>query len=70
VGIFSYGPQCPFHGRHGVMLRGIFKQWNDLICDTSGFWTVGPEGLEGGLEHWKKANTEEKHIYDLDTFCS
>jgi hypothetical protein len=47
----------------------IIHQWIDMICDTSGFWTVGPEGLEGGMEHWKKANTAEKHMYALEVLC-
>jgi hypothetical protein len=69
VEIFNYGPNCPFYPSHGVLLENIFDQWIDLVCDTRGFWTVGPEGLEGGMEHWKKANTVEKHMYDLDNIC-
>jgi hypothetical protein len=67
--IFTYGPNCPFYPSHGVVLENVFDQWIDLVCDTSGFWTVGLEGLEGGMEHWKKANTAEKHMYVLQNVC-
>lgn len=47
----------PFGEQHDVRLAQVLEVWLRQV--ESGNWTVGPEGIEGGMEKWKEADTEE-----------
>lgn len=54
--LYQYG-WCPFLPRHLPTFSVILNNWKRLIED--GVWKVGPDGVEGGIETWKQADTEE-----------
>ncbi|ORY13821.1 hypothetical protein BCR34DRAFT_480356 [Clohesyomyces aquaticus] len=47
----------PFGEIHGVRLVNILKSWTQMV--ERGDWSVDQEGIVGGMEEWKKADTEE-----------
>ena len=40
-----------------VRLFEIFQAWKKLVVD--GVWSVGSEGVQGGIEKWKEADSRE-----------
>lgn len=42
---------------HGANLACVLKNWYDMV--KNGDWEVGPEGVIGGIEEFKKADTED-----------
>ncbi|CAI6230105.1 unnamed protein product [Periconia digitata] len=44
----------PFGDRHGPQLVQILQHW--LMMVENGHWMVGAEGVEGGIDEWKKAD--------------
>ncbi|KAK2875091.1 hypothetical protein FQN49_001787 [Arthroderma sp. PD_2] len=42
------GPVCPFFGDHRTGLKTLLVFWKELV--EKGVWTVGAEGIEGGIE--------------------
>lgn len=42
---------------HLARLPTILSCWTRAV--TSGEWVVGPDGVEGGVELWKQADTPE-----------
>lgn len=43
--------------RHGPKLFAILESWLNNV--ESGFWSVDAQGVSGGVEVWKQADTEE-----------
>jgi hypothetical protein len=41
-----------------VQLKHVLWQWNDLV--EAGLWEVDDNGVIGGIEKWKEADTEER----------
>lgn len=54
--LYQYG-WCPFLPCHLPTLSVILSNWKKLIED--GEWQVGPDGVEGGIEKFMEADTEE-----------
>jgi hypothetical protein len=52
--LYQHG-RCPFLPDHNPRLFTILDNWTKLV--ESGYWTVGPEGVEGGIDHFKRADT-------------
>lgn len=48
---------CPFLPRHLPTFSIILNNWKKLI--EEGVWQVGPDGVEGGIDTFKQADTEE-----------
>lgn len=44
----------PFGEMHGTQLKYILQHW--LMMVENGYWKVGPEGVMGGIQEWKKAD--------------
>jgi hypothetical protein len=47
-----------FIKNHDVQLKHVLWQWNDLV--EAGLWEVDDNGVIGGIEKWKEADTEER----------
>ncbi|KAK6844433.1 hypothetical protein PG995_014543 [Apiospora arundinis] len=45
----------PFVGAHEVRLVQVLRAWVKLV--ESGHWKVGPDGVLGGMEKWRDADT-------------
>lgn len=56
--LYQYGP-CPFLPWHSPSLSVILRNWKRLI--ETGEWQVGSDGVEGGIEMWEQADTEEHY---------
>lgn len=54
--LYQYG-ECPFFPDHLPTLSVILNNWKRLI--EEGKWQVGPDGVEGRIETFKDADTEE-----------
>ncbi|KEQ89164.1 hypothetical protein M438DRAFT_401332 [Aureobasidium pullulans EXF-150] len=54
--VYAHGIN-PFTLRHGPKLTAILENW--LMNVKSGHWTVDEQGVSGGVEAWKQADTEE-----------
>lgn len=54
--LYQYG-WCLFLPSHGLYLSTILDNWRQLV--ESGEWPVGLDGVEGGIEVFKGADTEE-----------
>ncbi|KAJ6008132.1 hypothetical protein N7540_012108 [Penicillium herquei] len=53
--LFQHGNFHPFGGEsRSQRLERLFQRWTELIKD--GVWTVGPEGVEGGIDTFKDAD--------------
>lgn len=50
-GLFTHGI-CPVMKDHPVRLEMVIRKWSELL--DAGVWTVGPDGVEGGIEHWDR----------------
>ncbi|KAL1963093.1 hypothetical protein VTN77DRAFT_8739 [Rasamsonia byssochlamydoides] len=48
---------CPFLPRHGPRLSTVLNNWRRLV--EEGKWSVGPNGVEGGIDVFRQADTEE-----------
>jgi hypothetical protein len=44
-----------------VQVERVFKRW--LFMIQEGHWEVGPEGVKGGIEKWREADTEDNWKY-------
>lgn len=42
---------------HEVQLKRVLWRWVEMVED--GKWKVGADGVIGGMEKWKEADTEE-----------
>jgi hypothetical protein len=58
--LYQYG-WCPYLPNHLPHLSVILDNWRDLI--ERGEWSVGPNGVEGGIEVFQEADTEEHGQY-------
>ena len=47
----------PFETDHGQNLASILKNWTSMV--ERGDWKVDEDGVAGGIEMWKEADTEE-----------
>jgi hypothetical protein len=47
----------PFVEMHGVRLVKVIESWTRMV--ENGDWRVDENGVMGGMEEWKKADTEE-----------
>ncbi|KAG9690144.1 hypothetical protein KCU95_g13948, partial [Aureobasidium melanogenum] len=54
--VYAHGIN-PFTLRHGPKLTAILENW--LMNVKSGHWAVDEQGVSGGVEVWKQADTEE-----------
>jgi hypothetical protein len=54
--LYQYG-WCPFLPAHLPPLSVILNNWRELI--EAGEWSVAPDGVEGGVDVFKDADTEE-----------
>lgn len=46
----------------------MLSQWQDLVND--GFWAVGKDGVQGGIEAWKLAAMDKRpDMFELDHIC-
>lgn len=54
--LYQYG-WCPFFPDHLPTLSVILNNWKKLIEEEK--WIVGPDGVEGGIEKFKEADTQE-----------
>jgi hypothetical protein len=70
----SYGTQlwqhgdCPFFTQHGTRLVTLLIRWKELV--EEGIWTVGSEGVEGGLEFYRQAeDLKKKGWFYLEEAC-
>ncbi|KAL3703428.1 hypothetical protein TMatcc_010617 [Talaromyces marneffei ATCC 18224] len=64
--LYQYG-WCPFLLSHGPHLSMILDNWRQLV-DT-GEWSVGSDGVEGGMEVFRHADVEEHAISYRLTAC-
>ncbi|KUL81902.1 hypothetical protein ZTR_09535 [Talaromyces verruculosus] len=64
--LYQYG-WCPFLPSHGPHLSTILDNWRQLV--ESGEWLVGSDGVEGGIEVFRDADTEEHAISYRLTAC-
>jgi hypothetical protein len=46
-----------FTRNHDVQLRHVLWRWVDLV--ETGVWQVDGDGVQGGIEKWREADTEE-----------
>ncbi|EFX03592.1 hypothetical protein CMQ_520 [Grosmannia clavigera kw1407] len=46
----------PFGEQHDVRLAHVLREWLKQIEDSQ--WFVGPEGVIGGMDKWREADTE------------
>jgi len=56
--LYQHG-QCPFMPEHLPRLSTVLRQWTHMV--NSGQWTVGSDGVEGGIDVWKEADTSEHY---------
>lgn len=54
--LYQHGP-CPFFGGHFTQLVTLLRMWTSSV--ESGFFSVGPDGVGGGMEVFKLADTAE-----------
>jgi hypothetical protein len=59
--ILGYG-SCAYELSHNVRLARVLNKWKDLV--VSGVWTVGPNGVEGGIDAWKEVAPKFADISD------
>ncbi|CAG8066575.1 unnamed protein product [Penicillium salamii] len=53
--LFQHGVFHPFGGEHRLQrLQSLFDRWTELI--ESGVWTVGDNGVEGGIDMFRNAD--------------
>lgn len=53
--LFQHGVIHPFRGSwRSQRMERLFNRWTELI--ESGIWTVGEEGVEGGIETFRDAD--------------
>lgn len=64
--LYQYG-WCLFLLSHGLYLSMILDNWRQLV--ESGEWSVGSDGVEGGIEVFRDADTEEYAISYCLTAC-
>ncbi|OJJ83934.1 uncharacterized protein ASPGLDRAFT_1492193 [Aspergillus glaucus CBS 516.65] len=57
VGLWGQG-SCPFYVDHDTRLVSLLRKWTELVDD--GVWTVGEDGVEGGMEFYRQAEDPEK----------
>lgn len=48
----------PFIESHNVRFVQVLRAWRNSV--ESGFWTVGENGVEGGIGKFREADTEDK----------
>jgi hypothetical protein len=46
-----------FINSHNVQLKHILRHWTELV--ESGKWEIDQDGVAGGMEKWREADTEE-----------
>ncbi|RDW80291.1 hypothetical protein BP6252_04929 [Coleophoma cylindrospora] len=56
---------CHFIPWHGPQLGDVLEQWSNMV--GLGEWEVGADGVLGGIEKFKEADTEE-HSYKYQIF--
>ena len=54
--VYQPGHQ-PFTEMHAVRLISILQNWLEMV--QSGDWEVDADGVKGGLDEWRKADTED-----------
>jgi len=54
--LYQHG-RCPFMPDHLPRLSTVLRQWTHMVASAQ--WSVGPDGVEGGIELWKEADTPE-----------
>lgn len=47
----------PFTVCHDVQLKHVIQRWITMV--ESGYWEVNSQGVAGGIEKWREADTEE-----------
>lgn len=52
--LYQHG-RCPFLPDYNPRLFSILNNWTKIV--ESGYRTVCPDGVEGGIDHFKKADT-------------
>lgn len=52
--LYQHG-QCPFMPSHLPRLSTVLRQWTHMV--NSGQWSIRPDGVEGGIELWKEADS-------------
>ena len=52
--LYEYG-ECPFGMTRSAKLFSVLKSWTRMV--ESGKWRVGENGVEGGTEGFKNADT-------------
>ncbi|PLB46336.1 hypothetical protein P170DRAFT_411542 [Aspergillus steynii IBT 23096] len=50
--------ECPFYVDHSTRLGTMLNQWRVLV--EEGMWTVGANGVEGGVEFYRQAEDVDK----------
>ncbi|KAL2008753.1 hypothetical protein VTN00DRAFT_6947 [Thermoascus crustaceus] len=49
---------CPYFVHHRTRLASMLRRWRRLV--EEGIWTVGPDGVEGGMDFYRQAEDPEK----------
>ncbi|THU87874.1 hypothetical protein K435DRAFT_326627 [Dendrothele bispora CBS 962.96] len=57
--LYQHGP-CPFFKGHGTRLFSLLYNWKESV--RSGAFFVGPDGVEGGMDLYREADTEDPRI--------
>lgn len=47
----------PFGEIHGVRLVKVLRSWTEMV--TKGDWRIDGQGVVGGMDEWRKADTEQ-----------